>query len=119
MSTVVVRNAHLIKVQTGIDLTSDFTSDLMDFKEMNVGAIQGIISTGGTADTGTFQLEVSLHCDPDTFIVVPSSDRQECAGKQAFGWEICCVAWRYWRVCYTADGTPSGTVDLWATGRRT
>jgi len=115
-----VRNYTLRNIETAKALTSDFKSKILDFKEMNVGAIQTIV-TGADVNDGSFSLEVSLLCDPTTFITYPGSERSMSLECSNFGWSLdqVILSWRYFRVCYTRGSDTMGAVDIWARGKRT
>jgi hypothetical protein len=113
-----VRNLTLRKVDDAVSLASSFESqNIMDFKEMNVGFIQLIFDGQGASD-GKFFLDVSLLCDPATFIRLPDSEK-DMAGCDSVAYSLCNFAWRYARIVYEAGGTAQGTVTTWARAKRT
>lgn len=116
--TVTARNNSLTVVEEGKSLASDFKSKLIDFNEMNTVAIQAVVS-GQDAEDGTFSLEVSLICDPNSFIPYDGSERTMDADCNNFGWEYRMFPWRYVRVCYTNGTLTTGQVTIYARGRRT
>ena len=67
MSVILVRNFSLENIDSSQNLNVDFESTIIDFKEMNVAGIQGVITTPPTNFTGQFLLKVSLICEPSTF----------------------------------------------------
>ncbi len=117
MAVVLARNLKLAAIETAKSVATDFKSKIIDFKEMNTAAIQAIVS-GNDATDGVFSLEVSLLCDEATFVPFPGSERT-LADCTNFGWQFTDMAWRYVRVCYTANSVTAGTVDIWARGKRT
>lgn len=117
--TVISRNLQLTKVLEGQSLGVDFESPLIDFKEMNSGFIQAVVTTNPTLFTGEFLIKVSLLCEEDSFVPYPGSTRTLNDSCNNFGWEFCCLAFRYARVCYTANTTTDGVVDIWARAKRT
>lgn len=117
MAIISARNLKLAVVERDKPVTADFISKIIDFKEMNTATIQAIIS-GADANDGTFHLEVSLICDPDSFVIYPGSERDETECSN-FGWEFKQSAWRYARVVYTHGSNTTGTVTIYARGKRT
>ena len=116
--TILARNLKLAAVELAKPITADFKSQLIDFKEMNTATIQAVVKNQD-ADDGTFSLEVSLLCDLATFIPYPGSLREMTAACSNFGWEYRSFPWRYVRVCYTKGTQTTGTVDIYARGKRT
>lgn len=112
-----VRNLALRRVENDKSVASDFKSEIIDFKEMNTAFIQAIV-TGNDETDGIFSLEVSLLCDLTSFVPYPGSER-DMSMCTNFGWEFCCLAARYVRVCYTNGTLTTGTVDIWAQAKRT
>lgn len=115
---ILARNLKLAVVEEAIPITADFVSQLIDFKEMNTATIQAVVS-GADVNDGTFSLEVSLICDPTSFIPYPDSLRSMSAGCSNFGWEYRAFPWRYVRVVYTHGSDTTGTVTIYARGKRT
>lgn len=118
-NTIVTRNLFLAHIAEGQSLGADFKSDIIDFKEMNTAFIQIVQKTAPTLFTGKFSLVVSLLCDESTFVPYPDSERELNADCNNFGWNFCCVPFRYARVCYTANTTANGIIDIWARAKRT
>jgi hypothetical protein len=116
--TILARNLSLAVVEENKPMTASFVSQDIDFKEMNVATIQAVVDGTDNMD-GTFSLEVSLICDPNSFIVYPNSLKLEADGCMGFGWEMRTFAWRYVRVRYVAGTNTTGTVTIYARGRRT
>jgi len=116
MAVVSARNTKLASINLGIDITSDFKSDIIDFKEMSIIAIQAVIKGADVSD-GDFELQVSLLCDVTTFIKVPGSERPVDPLCPAVGWEYRDFAWRFVRVCYTKGTDTVGAFDLFARGK--
>lgn len=114
---ILARNLALAVVENATSVGADFKSKIIDFKEMNTATVQAIV-TGNDATDGTFSLEVSLICDETSFVPYPDSDRtlDDCTN---FGWEYRSFPWRYVRVCYTANSVTTGTVTIYARGKRT
>lgn len=114
---VTARNNSLTVVEKDKSMSADFYSQLIDFNEMNTIAIQAI-TQGTDATDGTFLIQVSLICDESSFVTLEGSSRElgTCAN---FGWEYRLFPWRYARVCYVANSTTTGTVTIYARGRRT
>jgi len=119
VDTLITRNTALITVGKGFSLASDFKTDLIDFKEMNVAFIQAVQTSAPDAFDGAFVLTVSLLCDPATFVPYPDSNRLLSAGCNGFGWNFCCLPFRYARVCYTANSVTTGEIDIYARAKRT
>lgn len=119
MTVVTSRNLELTEVETSKGLGSDFNSKIIDFKEMNAGFIQVVTRTNPTVFEGQFVVKVSLLCEEDTFVPYPNSDRILNADCNNFGWEFCCLTFRYAMVCYTANGTTDGLIDMYARAKRT
>lgn len=113
------RNLELTEVEQGISLGSDFESKLIDFKEMNAGFIQIVTRENPTLYQGKFEIKVSLICDDTTFVPYPNSARDVNADCNNFGWEFCCLTFRYAMVCYTANGSTDGIADIYARAKRT
>ena len=118
MSTITARNNSLTIVEKAKSVAADFKSDLIDFNEMNTATVQAVV-VDQDANDGTFSLEVSLICDPASFIPYPDSERVMTADYSNFGWEYRSFPWRYVRVCYTNGTLTTGTVTLYARGKRT
>lgn len=117
--TVTARNNSLVVVEKDKSITADFKSKLIDFNEMNTATIQAVVS-GADVNDGTFSLEVSLICDLTSFIPYAGSERSlsdDCPTN--FGWEYRSFPWRYVRVCYSHGTATTGTVTIYARGRRT
>ena len=116
--TVTARNNSLTVVEVDKSVAADFKSKLIDFNEMNTATIQAVVS-GQDANDGVFSLEVSLICDPTSFIPYNGSERSMDAACGNFGWEYRSFPWRYVRVCYTNGTLTTGTVTIYARGKRT
>lgn len=119
VETLTSRNLELTKIGSDISLGSDYKSPLIDFKEMNAGFIQVVTTTPPTVFTGEFSITVSLLCEESSFVPFPDSQRLLDASCNNFGWNFCCLAFRYARVCYTANTTTDGIFDLYARAKRT
>lgn len=114
---IIARNLALAVIEKDKPVDADFKSNIIDFKEMNTATIQAIV-TGADANDGEFSLEVSLICDENSFVPYPESDRT-LASCTNFGWEYRSFPWRYVRLCYTANSVSTGTVTIYARGKRT
>lgn len=112
------RNNSLVFI-TEIPLSADYMSPLLDFHEMNSGFIQVVTTTSPANYTGEFLIKVSLLCEPDSFIPHPDSERTLNDSCNNFGWSFCCIPFRYARLCYTANSTSDGEINLYARGKRT
>lgn len=119
MTTIVVRNLYLARIAQNLSLGSDFKSDLIDFKEMNTAFIQIVTTTPPTLFTGEFKMEVSLLCDIGTFVPYPDSTRVLNATCNNFAWNLFSVPYRYAIICYTANTTTDGIIDIYARAKRT
>ena len=86
---------------------------------MNAGFIQVVTTTNPSVYEGKFQIKVTLICDPATMVPYPNSARILNADCNNFGWEFCCLTFRYAQVCYTANGTADGIADIYARAKRT
>lgn len=117
MSTISVRNLALKPINSEEPLTSDLDSEVIDFKEMNHGSIQVVRSSGDNND-GTFELWVSLLCDPLTFAPFPSSDIAGC-GDNNIIWILQNIPFRYAIVKYKAGTDTTGTFSIYARAKRT
>ena len=113
------RNLELTEVLRGQSLAADFVTDIIDFKEMNAGFIQVVTLTQPTLRVAEFDVKVSLICDDSTFSPYPASIRKYSNACNNFSWEFCCLSFRYAQVCYTANGTADGVVDIYARAKRT
>jgi hypothetical protein len=112
--SVSCRNTELTHVALNQSLSANFTSQIIDFKEMNVAFIQAVVTTPPDAYDGQFTIKVSLLCDPTTFVHFPDSERTLNASCNNFGWTFCCVPFRYALISYTKGSVTSGIVDLYA-----
>jgi len=112
------RNLELSEILKDQSLGVDFDSPIIDFKEMNAAFIQAVV-TNPSLLTGEFVIKVSIVCDPATFVPYPGSSRTLNGSCNNFGWEFCCVAFRYAMICYTSNTTTDGVVDLYARAKRT
>ena len=116
---IITRNTALRTIVKDQSLASDFKTDLIDFKEMNVAFIQAVETSPPDFFTGEFSIVVSLLCDETTFVPYPDSERTLNALCNNFGWNYCCVPFRYARVCYSANTVTTGTIDIYARAKRT
>ena len=119
MTIISSRNLELTEVLRNQSLGSDFMSPLIDFKEMNAGFIQVVTTEAPSLMVAEFDVKVSLLCDESTFSPYPASLRKYSSACNNFCWEFCCLSFRYARVCYTANGTLDGLVDIYARAKRT
>jgi hypothetical protein len=118
MAVISSRNTQLTTILKDQSLAVDFMTPLIDFKEMNSGFIQAVVTTNPTLFTGEFEIKVSLLCDEATMVPYPNSKRVLNSECNNFGWEFCCLAFRYAQICYTANTTADGVVDLYARAKR-
>ena len=114
-----VRNTQLRTIIKDQSLAVDFKTDIIDFKEMNVAFIQAVTTIQPDAFDGVFSIVVSIVCYPDTYVPYPDSERTLNTDCNNFGWNFCCVPFRYARVCYTANSVTTGTIDIYARAKRT
>ena len=104
-----------------VSLASDFYSDIADFRDMPMGAVQ-IVWTGatGTLD-GLMKFHASLlpyeptfdGCEiDDGFWVINEASSARLWIRQSLGF-------RFLQARYTANGCTSGTMDIIAHGKKT
>ena len=86
---------------------------------MNTAFIQIVTTTPPTLLTGFFSIEVSLLCEVGTFVPYPDSKRFLNGSCNNFGWSFFSVPFRYARLCYTANTTTDGIIDIYARAKRT
>ena len=116
---IITRNNTLRTIEKNISLASDFTSEIIDFNEMNVAFIQTVESSAPDNFDGSFSLKVSLLCDVGSFTPYPDSERILNANCNNFAWSFCCVPFRYAQICYTANSVTTGTITIYARAKRT
>ena len=112
------RHTSLKKIETGLPLNSDFESNnVIDFRDSKCGTIQ-VVREGGDVNDGTFFLKISLLSDPNTFFKYKGSDLTLDADCESGGWVFTDIPFRYAQVCYTRGTDTTGTVNVWATGKK-
>jgi hypothetical protein len=112
------RYSSLRKVDEGLALASDFESDnIIDFRDSKCGTIQ-LVRSGGDQNDGTFFLKISLLSDPTTFFKYKGSELTPDADCDSGGWVFTDIPFRYAQVCYTKGTDTTGTVNVWATGKK-
>lgn len=116
---VTSRNLELSEVDLGVSLGADFDSKIIDFKEMNSGFIQVVTTSNPSNLSGKFHVKVSLLCNETTFVTYPNSERFLNDSCNNFGWEFCCLAFRYAKIFYVANSTTDGLIDIYARAKRT
>jgi hypothetical protein len=119
MAILSTRNLFLTEIAKGQSLASDFESQIIDFKEMNVAMIQLVTTVQPDVFDGNFYLMVSLLPERNTFVHYPGSERLLNSTCNNFGWMFQGVTFRYAVICYNKVNVTIGTVDLYARAKRT
>jgi hypothetical protein len=109
-----------IYLAQGLSLGSDFRSDIADFRDMPMGAVQ-IVWTGatGTLD-GRMQFHASLLPEESTFDGCEIDDGfwilDEASSARL--WIRQSLGFRFLQARYTANGCTGGTIDIIAHGKK-
>lgn len=115
-----VRNTALKEILTSQSLGTDFSSPIIDFKEMNTALIQAITTVQPSIFDGKFTLYVSLLQDESTFFPYPDSERILNSECNNFGWAFPHgLPFRYAMLWYNANNVVDGTVEVYARAKRT
>jgi len=113
MTTKIVTHTSLVKLGT-INLSQPTgESDIIDFREMNSGTIQ-IVVDGADVNDGVFTLKQSILCEPTSFAMYPKGTLPMDASCPNLAANICCIPFRYMKVCYSQGTDSTGTATIYA-----
>lgn len=115
-----INRSYAAKAQS---LAADFTSAVIDFRDMPMGSIQAKWAGVTGTLTGTFVVLASNFPEVDSFdpegCRIDGAEWTIHAANGSRIWLRDRLAFRYALVVYTAEGTTGGSVDIVAIGKKT
>lgn len=113
-----VRDTALVKIHE-FDLANDngVFSDLIDFKEMNSGTIQIVIS-GADKNDGQFKMYQSILCAESSFALYPNGCLLMSGDCPNLAANICCIPFRYMRLKYIKGTDTTGIATVYARAKK-
>ena len=117
MATKVVVNVQRVQLTPDAQpLNANFSSDIIDYRDMLTGFIQVIWNAPDTFD-GFFELWVSAFPDAATMGKYPGSKHAMDADCNSFSWNIQRMGFRYAMVKWTKGTQTTGSVFIVGTGK--
>jgi hypothetical protein len=119
------RNIHRtrLKEATTNNMNADFISDVIDFKEMVVGSIQ-VMWDGNNADDATIVVEATNFVEHENSFdeidcsEVTLDDDGSKAQRKTKLFNLGIIGWRYARVKYFHGSNTTGSISVWALGKK-
>lgn len=112
-------NSSIVRVANQLSLGADFVSSVIDFRDSSHCSIQ-VVWSGVDLYTGSFKLYGSLLRDESSFTDndIDHSLYVIESGKTSKMWIYDRLSFRYVQLRWTKNTTTTGTVDLWAQGKK-
>lgn len=112
-------NSSITLVAKALPLNADFTSPIIDFRDSSHAAIQAIWTPTDSTD-GVFVIHGSLLRLPSSFDDndVDNSNFIITSGVTSHLWIYKKMSFRYMQLRWKANATTTGTVDIYAMGKK-
>jgi hypothetical protein len=110
-------NRTVIKEVSPNNMASDFTSDIIDFRDMKVGSLQ-VLWEGANQTDGYFQVFTSDFSEPDTFDDMDGSREDVLTAKNSRVFNLGVLGFRYALVKWFHGSVTTGKCQIVAVGKK-